>query len=109
MGVFVLAGTVFYLWHQVSSFNTVPQLHVSEPAADQTVDYGVLQFKGQTEKDAEIKINGETVYLDSSGNFSAKINLQEGLNTIIIEAENQFGRKAKITRRIIYDSGVKRN
>ena len=105
LGVFVLAGAVFYLWHQVSSFNTVPYLYISEPAEDQTVDCGIFQFKGQTEKDAEIKINGEIVYLDSSGNFSAEINLQEGLNTIIIEAENQFGRKAEITRRIIYEEG----
>ena len=103
LGVFVLAGAVFYLWHQVSSFNAAPYLYISEPADDETISWDYVNIKGRTEKGAEIKINGEAVYLDSAGNFSAEINLQEGLNTIIIEAENRFGRKVSVTRRIIYE------
>ena len=107
LGAFVLAGAVFYLWHQISSFNSVTYLYVSEPPKDQAVNCDSLQFRGQTEKGAEIKINGEAVYPDSFGNFAAEINLRGGLNIIIIEAENRFGKKASVTRRIIYDSGIK--
>ncbi len=103
LGVLVLAGAVFYLWYQINSFNAIPYLYVSEPSEDRTVNYNPIQFKGQTEKDAEIKINGEVVYLDSAGNFTAEINLQKGLNVIVVEAENRFGKKAKVVRRMIYE------
>ena len=103
LGAFVLAGVVFYLWHQINSFNATPYLYVSEPSEDRIVNCNFIQFRGQAEKDAKTKINGEVVYLDSSGNFSVKINLREGLNIITVEAENRFGKKAEITRRIIYE------
>lgn len=103
LGIFVLAGITFYLWHQINSFNSVPYLYISEPAEDQMVSRDRIYLKGQAEKDVELKINGETVYLDFLGNFEAEINLQEGLNVITIEAENHFGRKAEAVRRIIYD------
>ena len=103
LGVFVMAGVVFYLWHQINSFNATPYLYVSEPSEDRIVNCNFIQFRGQAEKDAKTKINGEVVYLDSSGNFSVKINLREGLNIITVEAENRFGKKAEITRRIIYE------
>ena len=98
-----MATVIFYLWHQINSFNTVPQLRLSEPLEDQIINQDEIYFRGQTEKDVELKINGEIVYLDSRGNFEAEVNLQEGLNVIILEAENHFGKKAKVVRRVIYE------
>ena len=103
LGIIVLATVIFYLWHQISSFNTVPQLRLSEPSEDQIINQDDIYFRGQTEKDVELKINGEVVCLDPLGNFEVEVNLQEGLNVIVLEAENHFGKKAKVVRRVIYE------
>ena len=46
-------------------------------------------------------INGGAVYIDRDGKFQQEINLNEGLNTIRVEARNRFGKTTILTKQIM--------
>ncbi len=93
----------YYLWHQVSSFNSVPYLFVSSPASDTISDNSEITIEGEAEKESILKINGEDIFVDSSGKFQEIIILQPGRNHIIIEAKNRFNKTAKKEINILYE------
>lgn len=43
------------------------------------------------------------INIDSNGNFSVKINLNKGVNTITIEVKNKQGDYVKITKSVIFE------
>ncbi len=99
----ILSIAGYYLFHQLSSFNSAPYLFVSNPIADQSQNKSEIEVKGQVEKGASLKINGEDVFVDSDGNFRQVIMLKPGSNVLNIEAVNRFNKTAKLTRNIIYE------
>ncbi len=99
----ILSIAGYYLFHQLSSFNSAPYLFVSNPIADQSQSESEIEITGQTEKQASLKINGEDVFVDSDGNFKQVIMLKPGSNVLDIEATNKFNKTAKLIRNIIYE------
>ena len=60
----------------------------------------------QNDKHTIVTVNGESVYVDSySGDWSAEILLNEGTNTVTIEATNSLGMVTKETREIEFTAG----
>jgi transcriptional regulator with XRE-family HTH domain len=98
----ILSIVGYYLWHQISSFNSTPYLFISSPITDQISDKSEIEVAGQTEAQAALKINGEDVFIDSDGYFSEIILLESGNNVLIIEATNRFNRTDRQIRNIIY-------
>lgn len=99
----ILSIVGYYLFHQLSSFNSAPYLFISNPIADQSQNEPEIEVKGQTEKQASVKINGEDVFVDSDGNFKQIIMLKPGSNVLNIEAVSRFNKTTELTRNIIYE------
>lgn len=99
----VLLTVGYYLWHQISSFNSTPYLFVSSPYEDQTTIDSEITIEGETERKTIIKINGQDIFVNPDGHFKENIILQPGKNILIIEATNKFNRTAKEVRNIIYE------
>ena len=93
----------YYLWYQISSFNSTPYLFVSSPYEDRVVDNSDITIEGETERETTIKINGQDIFVNPDGYFKEDIMLQPGKNVFIIEAVNKFNRTAKEVRNIIYE------
>lgn len=104
--LFILSIIGYYLWHQISSFNSTPYLFISNPMADQISDKPEIEVSGQTEAQATLKINEEDVFIDSDGYFSEIIILESGNNILVIEATNRFDRTTKQVRNIIYKKNL---
>lgn len=96
-----ILGGCLYFWYQVSSFVKDPQLVLDNPSSNLTIRQSSILFSGQTEKDINLTINGEPVYLDKEGKFNEIIILQEGLNTIEVKAINRLKKITTIIRQII--------
>ena len=90
-----------YLFFQYRSFAGSPLLIVSEPAQEELViQTPSVVIAGRTDPDATVFINGQKIGLHEAGNFSTSISLSNGLNELIIVAENKLGKATSVTRKI---------
>ena len=58
---------------------------------------------GQSETEAEVKINGELILMDEDGNFSKLINLKKGVNPLEISAKKKYSRENLIIRQVLVE------
>jgi hypothetical protein len=84
------------LWGCNASTSTPTSLFLTiiEPANESIVDVDTVTIRGQTLADAIVSINGESVDVDSSGNFSVPVTLEEGTNVFDIIASDEAGDEA---------------
>lgn len=90
-----------YLIFYLKKIVWAPSLEISNPATNIPWTTSTITVSGQTEKEAEVKINGETVLNNHNGLFSQTINLKKGLNNIIITAKKKYSRERTVTRQIL--------
>jgi len=80
-----------------------PELIITQPATNLSLNATNIDISGQTEKEAEITINGELVLNNHDGYFSQTVNLKKGLNNIIIKAKKKYSREETVTRQILVE------
>lgn len=86
----VVAGVFGYLYREFQSFAAEPRLVILEPAPGSIVETSEITLLGKTDKGARVSVNGEAVFVGGEGDFSEKLTLQSGLNTITIVSINRF-------------------
>jgi cytoskeletal protein RodZ len=87
VGLALIAGLV-YLSMQFYKFQTAPELEITSPENNAVVEDDSVLVKGIASDNSEVSLNGETVELGDNGSFEKKIELEEGENTITVEAIN---------------------
>lgn len=92
-----------YLFFYFKKIILPPNLVVTQPAKNLVTKENSLLITGQTEKEAEVKINGELVLNNHNGLFSQTVNLKKGLNSLIIKAKKKYSREEIITRQILVE------
>lgn len=70
-------------------------LLITQPQNGQTFTTSSVVVKGKTKAKADININEQELQADSSGNFSAKLTLEEGDNPIVVVAVDPDGNYAE--------------
>ncbi|OGI21944.1 MAG: hypothetical protein A2808_02240 [Candidatus Moranbacteria bacterium RIFCSPHIGHO2_01_FULL_55_24] len=88
-GVLVL-GVFAYLYQEFRSFAAEPRLVILEPEAGSVVETSEATLRGKTDKGARVSVNGKAAFVGSEGEFSEKLTLQQGLNTIVVVSINRF-------------------
>lgn len=73
--------------------NNKPKLEITEPADNLKTNHTEIKVAGNTDKDAEIKVNGIPVIVDTNGYFQTQIKLNNGDNKIVIAAEDSAGNR----------------
>lgn len=101
----ILAAS-FYLFSQYRSFTSAPLLEISEPRGNVKVETLDISVVGKTYTDATLKINGQKIQISPGGTFSVAVSLVEGINTIVITAENRFGKISTEKRTVVVDSKI---
>jgi len=92
-----------YLLFYFKKITLAPLLIVSRPITNLSIKSNNITISGQTEPEAEVKINGEIVLNNRNGYFSQEINLKKGLNTLTIKAKKKYSREQIITRQILVE------
>jgi cytoskeletal protein RodZ len=80
-----------------------PSLVITQPEKNLLMKETSLTVSGQTEKEAEVKINGELVLNNNNGSFSQSVNLKKGLNNLVIKAKKKYSRERVVTRQILVE------
>jgi len=78
-----------------------PDLVITQPDKNLLIKDSSIVVSGQTEKEAEVKINGAVVLNNQDGYFSQNVNLKKGLNNITITAQKKYSREKTIIRQIL--------
>jgi len=77
-----------------------PKLEIWQPATNIMLSETSILVTGQTEKEAEVRINGEIILNNHDGLFSQIVNLKKGLNNIVIQAKKKYSRERMVIRQI---------
>lgn len=88
--------------------NDKPELELKEPSDNQIIEGGdkKVNVSGTTNSDKEIAvtINGFRVIVNSNGNFSQTVNLNDGDNELVVIATDTAGNSTQTTRKVIYQA-----
>lgn len=84
--------------------NEKPKLELTEPSNGLQIKGGDKKVKvsGKTDPSNSVSINGVTIIVNSDGNFSKEIVINEGENTITVSAINSVGNSAQLEVKVNY-------
>ncbi len=92
---------VGYIGWQVSILAAPPKLTLTNPVEDISINKNTFSVEGTTDSGATLYINDTEVGVGSNGQFNEDVNLQQGVNVLIIRAENKMGKSTEIKRTIV--------
>jgi len=78
-------------------------LTIAQPDENSSTNNDELEVKGQTTTGAVVTVNGELAEVDSEGNFTKTVFLEEGPNLIEVVASDLKGNQESRTLIIIYE------
>jgi transcriptional regulator with XRE-family HTH domain len=92
-----------YLAFYARKIVSPPELSIIYPADNLLTKEKTIKIEGETEEEAELRINGELILNNNSGSFFQEINLKNGLNSITISAKKKYSKENIIIRQIIVE------
>ncbi len=100
--LFALAMTLFsYLAYAVYNIISPPNLIINTPIADYQTTEKSLLVSGVTEAETNVHINDEAVLVNRDGRFEKNVNLQMGINNIIVSAQKKYSRTKYENRKVL--------
>ncbi len=96
-----------YLIWQVKGILEPPRLIIYSPLEGHVLSQPSTTVEGETEKESRLTVNGQEIMVKENGKFEARINLSNGVNTIIIEATKKHGKTTSITRHLVVKQKIK--
>ncbi|MDD4996004.1 MAG: helix-turn-helix transcriptional regulator [Patescibacteria group bacterium] len=102
--VFLLVLLVFlYFSWSAKKVLFAPRIKLLYPPQDIVVWERPLIIKGKTDLRADVFINNQAVEKFENGDFSQRVDLLPGLNTIEISAQKKYSKKSIIYLRVVFD------
>lgn len=97
LGVSVLV----YLGLELRNFTAPPMLLVEYPPEELTIAVRSVELRGTTDPEVTVTVNGRAIIVDRNGKFQQTLDLQDGLNSIIIRAQKKRGDATTVERQIL--------
>ena len=87
--------------------NKKPKLDLTSPSDNQVIKGGdkKVTVSGATDPGNNVTVNSNKLIVDSSGNFSKLIEINDGDNNLTITTTDQAGNENSISRKVTYTSG----
>lgn len=101
---FVILGVLLYVFLKVSFFAGRNGLLLRNLSDEITYsNEPVFAISGRIGDSYELTLNGEKIYADGNGDFTAQVELKEGFNTLIFAAKKFLGGEKTVTKQIFYN------
>lgn len=94
-------GVLIYLGLEVRNFTAPPMLAITEPPEQFTTTEHSIELSGTTDPEVSVTVNGRMIFVDHQGSFNELLDLQDGLNTVVIRAVKKRGISTSLTRSIL--------
>lgn len=103
----VSGATVFlffslYVGLHLHTMYKPPLLQLTDPTDEQINETGHATIAGITDPEVSVFINGEQVRSGNTGKFNTTVDLQPGVNTILVSAKKRHGTESNITKYVLY-------
>lgn len=92
-----------YLIFYLRKTSLPPKLVVTSPENNLLTKERSVVVSGETENEAELRINGELILSNNNGNFYQEINLKSGLNNITISSKKKYSKENIIIKQILVE------
>ncbi len=99
--ILIVLACFGYLGYEMYDSVSAPNLVVYLPADNAITNDYEIEVTGQVDNESKLKINGQEIFHDQSGNFNEAITLQPGVNIIEIEAFKKRGQSTIIYRKVL--------
>lgn len=94
-----------YLGWQIQSIVAPPEIVLFSPADESITLKAISTVEGLVEEDTTVFVNGSQVIVNADRTFKTDVDLEKGLNVIVVEAERRYSRRAHVERRVLFDPG----
>lgn len=98
------AAILVYLGLELRNFTSSPSLIVDSPSAQYRTESRSVEVRGMTDPEVSVMVNGRAILVDHQGRFQELLELQDGLNTIIITAQKKRGRTTTEVRQVLVET-----
>ncbi|MBI4093177.1 MAG: helix-turn-helix domain-containing protein [Candidatus Kerfeldbacteria bacterium] len=102
--VLLALAVLVYLGVEVRNLAAAPKLIIASPPEELTTIERSVELTGSTDPETTVTANGKPILVDRSGHFQELLDLQDGLNTIVIRAVRKRGNATTIVRKILVQS-----
>lgn len=99
LGLIVLVFASYALWQMVTLVSA-PSLEVHTPLDNSQYASTLVIVSGAARTDSVVRVNGQPVAMSGDGSFETEIELPQGENLIVIEAESRDGKQTQVTRQV---------
>ncbi len=105
----VFAALISYFGYQAFLSSAKPDLIISYPTDNLVVTKPRIMVRGETEPEADLKINDQNVLVKESGSFEEEIDLKSGINLIVVTASKKNKHAAKAVLRVLVNESAPRD
>jgi len=99
-------AVLVYLGLEIRNFTAPPSLVVVSPPDQTTTMSRSVELRGTTTPEVAVTVNGKAVLVDRQGQFRERLDLQDGLNTVIVKAQKKHGKATTVVRQILVTSST---
>lgn len=99
----VLVGVVSYMGWQVNSIVAPPEVVLFTPQDRLLTDSAAVTVEGYVDGEATVYVDGQQVVVNDDQTFWVEVDLERGLNVILVEAERRYSRRASVERHVVFD------
>ncbi len=90
-----------YLGTRVLAIAEPPTLEILGPTQNMVTSQGIVEIVGETDPEAQVRINGQVVFTNEAGEFKESVVLHAGSNVIEISSESKHGKQVIEYRRVV--------
>ncbi len=99
----VVLGFLGYLTWQMSAVIAAPTIVLLTPSGATMTHEASVHVVGFVSEESTVYVNGIQAVTDEDQQFDVFVDLEPGLNTIVVEAERRYSRRASEERIVVFD------
>lgn len=99
----VVLAALVYFGLQIAHIIAPPPITLLQPTTDVVVTEPQITLEGSTKPEVDVQVNGRAIQVDDQGHFKETVDLQPGVNTLVVTARKKRSRAASITRRVLVE------
>ncbi len=95
-----------YLVFQVRRIVAPPDMLVLEPVHESITTQATTVVEGIAERESTVFVNGTQVVLSDDATFAHVVELQRGVNTIVVESKKKYSKKSRTERVVVFEPDI---